>query len=299
MSFKQNRMVEQADTLNVAIVGGGPGCKAIMDMIFAEKLSQLRMNLIGVADINPEAIGYQYAREKGIFTTTEYQDLYKLEGLRMIIELTGLEKVADEILRTKPDRVRLMGNVAARLFWDIFRIEEERIAERQRAEEALRKSEHEKEAILNSMSEDVVYYDMEHRIVWANRVASERIGLAPDELVGRHCYEIFHRRSKPCPGCPVVKAREAGQPREAEMTGPDGRIWFVRGIPLRDANDNLARCLKIICCAVMLKIEEVPRIRKALPHVLQLILHTLTTVDLQLTAPKNPTGMPRKYPSRY
>jgi PAS domain S-box-containing protein len=238
-------MVEQANTLNVAIVGGGPGCKAIMDMIFAEKLSQLRMNLIGVADINPEAVGYRYAREKGIFTTTEYHDLYKLEGLNMIIELTGVEKVADEILRTKPERVRLMGNVAARLFWDIFQIEEERIAERQRAEEARRKSEHEKEAILNSMSEEVVYHDTELRIVWANKVASERIDLVPDELVGRHCYEIFHRRSKPCPGCPVVKARETGQPQNAEMTSPDGRIWFVRGIPVRAANDNIAGVVEV------------------------------------------------------
>ena len=211
-------MVQQADTLNVAIVGGGPGCKAIIDMIFAEKLSQLRMNLIGVADINPEAVGYRYAQEKGIFTTTEYQDLYKLKGLNMIIELTGLEKVADEIHRTKPGNVRLMGNVAARLFWDIFRIEEERIAERHRAEDAHRKSEQEKEAILNSMSEEVVYHDTEHRIVWANRMARERIGLAPDELVGRRCYQVFHQLSKPCPGCPVVKAGKTGQTQDAEMT---------------------------------------------------------------------------------
>ena len=238
-------MVEQADTLNVAIVGGGPGCKAIMDMIFAEKLSQLRMNLIGVADIDPEAVGYRYAREKGIFTTTEYQDLYNLKGLNMIIELTGLEKVAEEIHRTKPGNVRLMGNVAARLFWDIFRIEEERIAERHRAEGARRKSEQEKEAILNSMSEEVVYHDTELRIVWANRVARERIGLAPDELVGRHCYQVFHQLSKRCPGCPVVKAGETGQTQDAEMTSPDGRILFVRGIPVRDAGGNLAGIVEV------------------------------------------------------
>jgi hypothetical protein len=28
--------MKQVKTLNVAIVGGGPGCKAIMDMILAE-----------------------------------------------------------------------------------------------------------------------------------------------------------------------------------------------------------------------------------------------------------------------
>jgi hypothetical protein len=48
-------MMEQAKALNVAIVGGGPGCKAIMDIILAEKLSQLRMKLIGVAPSHPHS----------------------------------------------------------------------------------------------------------------------------------------------------------------------------------------------------------------------------------------------------
>ena len=64
--MSQNRI------LNVAIVGGGPGCKAIMDMIFTKKLSQLRMRLVGVADRNTDAVGYRYAAEKGIFTTLSY-----------------------------------------------------------------------------------------------------------------------------------------------------------------------------------------------------------------------------------
>jgi signal transduction histidine kinase len=34
--LKKDQMVERAKALNVAIVGGGPGCKAIMDMFFAE-----------------------------------------------------------------------------------------------------------------------------------------------------------------------------------------------------------------------------------------------------------------------
>ncbi len=131
--------MEQGQELNVAIVGGGPGCKAILDMMFAEKLSQLRMKPIGVACTNPKAVGYRYAQEKGIYTTRDYRDLYSLEGLNMIIELTGRTEVANEISRTKPDHVRLMDHVTARLFWDVFQIEEARIAERKRAEALLRK----------------------------------------------------------------------------------------------------------------------------------------------------------------
>lgn len=132
--------MEQAKVLNVAIVGGGPGCKAIMEMIFAEKLSQLRMSLVGVACTNPKAVGFRYAQEKGVYTTRDYRDLYKIKDLNLIIELTGRKKVANEISRTKPDHVQLMDHVSARLFWDVFRIEEKRIAERKGAEEELRKS---------------------------------------------------------------------------------------------------------------------------------------------------------------
>ncbi|MBW1859001.1 MAG: hypothetical protein JRI70_02745 [Deltaproteobacteria bacterium] len=78
------------------------------------------MKLIGVASIDPQAVGYLYAQEKGVFTTQDYRDLYKLKDLNIIIELTGRPEVASEIFRTKPEHVRLMDHVAARLFWDIF-----------------------------------------------------------------------------------------------------------------------------------------------------------------------------------
>jgi PAS domain S-box-containing protein len=136
-AMKKDKMVEKIKALNVAIVGGGPGCKAIIDMISAEKLSQLSMKLIGVACTNPAAVGYRFAQEKGIYTTTDYHDLYKLKDLNMIIELTSREEVANEIARSKPEHVRFMDHEAARLFWDIFQIEEQRIAERKRAEERI------------------------------------------------------------------------------------------------------------------------------------------------------------------
>jgi PAS domain S-box-containing protein len=177
-------MMEQGKVLNVAIVGGGPGCKAIMDMIFAEKLSQLRMNLIGVACTNPKAVGYRYAQEKGIHTTKDYCDLYKFKDLNMIIELTGREEVANEISRTKPHHIRLMGHVAARLFWDVFQIEEDRIAERERAEEELRNSHEKYRTVLEACPDPVVVYDMEGKGIYINPAFTRVYGWTPEELLG-------------------------------------------------------------------------------------------------------------------
>ncbi|MBW1939018.1 MAG: PAS domain S-box protein [Deltaproteobacteria bacterium] len=237
--------MREAQALNVAIVGDGLGCKAIMDLILGKRLSQLQMKLIGVAYKNPESVGYRFAKKSGIYVTRDYRDFYNLKDLNMIIELTGHKEVADEISRTKPDHVRVMDHVGARVFWDLFQIEEQKIADLKRAHDDLRNSEQEKKAILDSILEVVLYQDLEHRMLWGNRMACGSVYLTPEEFVGRHCYEAWQQRSEPCPGCPVVKTRETGQTQEAEITTPDGRVWFVRGYPVRDANGDIAGVVEV------------------------------------------------------
>jgi PAS domain S-box-containing protein len=178
-------MMEELKTINVGIVGGGRGCKAVMEIILAKRFKRLRMKVIGVADRNQDAVGYRYAQEKGIYTTTDYRDLYKLKGLHMIIELTGRDEVANEIPRTKPEHVRFMDHVAARLFWDIFQIEEERIAERKRAEEALRESEERYRSVLEASPDPVVAYDMEGKVIYVDPAFTQVFGWISEELLGR------------------------------------------------------------------------------------------------------------------
>jgi len=231
--------MEQVKTLNVAVVGGGHGCKAIMNMILAKKLSQLRMKLIGLASTNPKAVGYCYAQEKGIYTTTDYRDLYKLKDLHMIIELTGRDEVAHEIARTKRDHIRLMDHVAAHLFWDVFDIEEKRIAERKRAQEALEQEKTEKEMILDSLLEHVVYQNLENKVLWANRAARESVDKPLEELVGHYCYEVWAGRESTCEDCPVAKARDTGKPQTVEKATPDGRWWYIQAYPIRDDSGDI------------------------------------------------------------
>jgi PAS domain-containing protein len=197
-------MIEQNKILNVAIVGGGPGCKAIMDVVFSEKLSALRMRLIGVADVNPKAIGYLYAREKGIFTTQDYRDLFKLKDLDLIVELTGRDDLANEIFCTKPEDVRLMGNVAARLFWDVFRIEEERLAERKEAERVLREDGRFLQNVFDAIQDGVTVIDCDYNIIRVNPWV-ERLCASQKPLVGKKCYEANAAASSPCLGKGIPK----------------------------------------------------------------------------------------------
>ncbi len=183
--------MEQHKTLNVAIVGGGPGCKAIMEMIFAEKLNQLRMKLVGVASIDPQAVGNLFAQERGIYTAEDYHDLYKLKDLHIIIELTGHPEVTEEIFRTKPEHVRLMDHVAARLFWDIFQLEEKRIKERTRAEDIVRQSEEKYKTLIES-SLTGIFIHQDGKYVFVNDRFAETHGYQAEELLGKDPMALIH-----------------------------------------------------------------------------------------------------------
>ncbi len=240
--------MEQGKILNVAIVGGGPGCKAIMDMIFAEKLSQLRMKLIGVACTNPKAVGYCYAQEKGIYTTRDYRDLYKLKDLNMIIELTGRGEVTNEISRTKPDHVRLMGNVAARLFWDIFQIEEERIAERKRTEEALRESEERYRRITEAVTDYIFTVRIEdgHTVETVHGAACVAVtGYTPEEFASDPYlwFRMVHEEDRAAvqePARRILLGQDV-PPIEHRILRKDGVIRWVSNalVPHYDTQGNL------------------------------------------------------------
>ena len=205
LQMRRAQLLEGGPVRNVAIVGGGPGCKAIMDIIFAEKLSQLRMKLIGVASRNPKAVGYLYAKEKGIYTTTDYRDLYKLKDLHMIIELTGSDEVEDEISRTKPTHIKLMDHVAARVFWDVFNVEEQRIAERKRSEEATRLAHAELHQIFETSADGMRVIGRDFNVLRVNETFALIAGMTRGEIIGKKCYKVFPGPLCHTPECPMTQ----------------------------------------------------------------------------------------------
>jgi len=122
---------------------------------------------------------------------------------------------------------------------------EKAVLERKRTEKPLQEFEQEKEIILKSLVEHVIYQDTEMRILWANRAACESVNLTREQLLGRFCYEIWPKRSEPCPDCPLRKAMKTGQPEEIEKCTPDGRAWFIRGYPVQDATGKIVGAIEL------------------------------------------------------
>ena len=114
--------------LNIALVGGGSGGRALIKFLETHRLRNLHLCIVGVADLSEDAPGVAYARKKGIYTTTDYRDFFSLADLHLLIEITGREDVLDELMRSKPKEVKVIDHLSARLFWDLIEVQEEKIS---------------------------------------------------------------------------------------------------------------------------------------------------------------------------
>lgn len=116
---------------NMAIVGGGRVCKAFLETVKGRYLAPKKLNILGVADINENAEGLVFAKSKGIYTTSDFRDLYNIGVLDLIIELTGDNRVLEELKVTKPKDVRLIDHFEAMSVWDFLQIEEANVKVRE------------------------------------------------------------------------------------------------------------------------------------------------------------------------
>lgn len=111
---------------NIAIIGGGRFCKLFLQYLFDRSFMEKSPDILGVADINPHAEGLMFARQKGIFTTQDYTELYRLENLQVLIEMTDDISLWDIIKQSKPVEVELIDHVQARALWSAIQLDKEK-----------------------------------------------------------------------------------------------------------------------------------------------------------------------------
>ncbi len=119
------------------------------------------------------------------------------------------------------------------------------VTERERVEAALRTSEQEKAVILDNLSELVVYHDNKMRIIWANSASAESVDMEPHDLIGRYCYEIWHKRKSACKDCPIKKVFNSGESEEGEVQSPDGRYWLIKGHPVKNDKGKVIGAVEV------------------------------------------------------
>ena len=115
-------MTDWINSSNIAIVGGGRKCKVLLELLLSEDSDHKTPAIKGVADKNIQAVGIRYAEAHGIFTTTDYRELFSLKDLDLVVELTNDDSLREILQSAKPPWVRLVDHHEARSIIDYFKI---------------------------------------------------------------------------------------------------------------------------------------------------------------------------------
>ena len=116
-------MIKNFYDYKVAIVGAGNFCTEFLKYVFSEKFRRKRPVILGVSDKDENASGIELAKALGIHTTTDFHDLFKLDGLQIIMEMSDDPTLSDAIELSMPEGVSIIDHYEARTLWDLMMIE--------------------------------------------------------------------------------------------------------------------------------------------------------------------------------
>src|ERR1035437_2060631 len=108
----------------------------------------------------------------------------------------------------------------------------------------IKAQEHEKKAILNSLSELMVFVDLELKIVWANKASLEYIGLKLEEVVGSNYEKFFTMHDEISGQSYVRKALESGAGEFGEVVTPERKVWMIYANLIRDEDGRITGILQ-------------------------------------------------------
>ncbi len=124
------------------------------------------------------------------------------------------------------------------------------LAENKRLQEALEKNlelnkaviraKKEWEDIFDSLADMIGVIDTEHRILRVNKKAANSMGYEPKDIIGKKCYEVFHKTNEPSAFCPHVKTIRESCKHSVEVY--DKIFYFLFQItttPLYDSDGRI------------------------------------------------------------
>jgi len=114
----------------VAIIGAGRGGTHLIEIFHDDPLVQI----IGVADLAPQAVGMILARKLGIPVTTNYQELLESKKANLVIDVTGDASLEELLYIALPPGMAIIGGPSAKFMWQLI---EERRQSKEKIEQHL------------------------------------------------------------------------------------------------------------------------------------------------------------------
>ncbi len=125
-----------------------------------------------------------------------------------------------------------------------------------KVEDSIKLLEKEKDAILNNISELVIYINKNLVVIWANQAAGELTGMSTKDFIGNKCHEILNSSKEPCENCPVFEILITNSPKRVDIESPDGRVWSVNCSLELDDDGEIERIVEVRHEVTIEKIAE-------------------------------------------
>ncbi|MBW1967922.1 MAG: PAS domain-containing protein [Deltaproteobacteria bacterium] len=229
MPDKKNSIV------NIALVGGGGLCKEVLKKTtFNLTHEDVSAPVLAVADPDIRSPGMVLAEEFGLLTFTDYHELYDPRyNIHLIIILSPEEDILEDILATRPTRIRIMAYNVFEVFWKALHIEEHK----------LRKRNEEIETILNAIQDFIMVIE---------------------KVIGRKCHEIYQKIVYPCDNpeieCPLNEVIRNKRPCRQVRTrvGHEGELIHIEVsvYPVWEKDGKISKFIHISRDITQQKMEE-------------------------------------------
>ena len=251
MEVDSNENTIKKIPLNIAIVGGGRTCKSFLELLHNRSVPYFEVNLVGVCDIKPMAEGFLMAKKMGIYTTDNFQNLFDIENLDGIIELTGRRKVLLELIKRRPQKIAIVEHNLGRVLRSLFMFDQKlKSAEQQVIREKMII-----DFLIQQANERIVVLDPDFSIVEASEPYLKAVTKSKDEVIGSHCYEITHGLNAPCSsskpelGCPLTETLRTGKTAQVIHEHPSiGELPTYCDMvtyPIKDQNGDIVRVIEV------------------------------------------------------
>jgi len=191
------RFTDETAVIKIGIIGGGKACQDVLAQLTKSNSSQRRLKIIGVADPDPVAPGLLAAQNLGI---PVYHDCLAIlaEELDLILELTGNDAVREQLRLKKSATTQIIDHVQSRLFWELFKKEEDRLRFRVESEIKLADQRSRFQRIFDHLPDPVLVLNEDYMVEEVNRTFLIQFHKTMDQVIGQPCYRIFHQFEAPC-----------------------------------------------------------------------------------------------------
>ena len=247
---------KEPSIINIGLVGGGTLCEEILEKTTAVyEQAEMVAPILAVADPDPESPGRKRANQLGLLTFDDYKQLYdRRYSIHLIIILTPEPDIFENILRTRPSRIRILSYHVFRMFWKVIGQEEQKL--RDRTEEM--------ETILNGIDDFILVITPEMEILEANSSFLNKMGYTQADVIGKKCHQVYHKIDHPCndgrTDCPlqdvVRNKRHVRQTQTRIMPDGQNRYYEVNIYPIWEKDGKVSKFIHISRDITQRKKEE-------------------------------------------